>query len=283
MASLAEILAARREFVRSRTKPKQPTPQAYPRRSLLQYTKYMLDRWRLKNRLIRDELFPQLRLLLEQAALDEAGGFRKDAVSDDIIRVFGSLRLLFANDYPEERTEVEVTQVSTTTDEHSSKEHQKQIKRSLGLELIVPEPGVGEALRGFTQENLDLVSTLDADDFASMQTIVRRGISQGLRVGDIERELIARLGISKNRAKLIAVDQTNKLFGKLTKLRQESVGVTEYIWNTSEDERVRPRHAELHDTKQSWKKAAYRRYQERSQSTPGRGLSVSVPSPPGVS
>jgi SPP1 gp7 family putative phage head morphogenesis protein len=41
---------------------------------------------------------------------------------------------------------------------------------------------------------------------------------------------------------LIARDQTSKLNGNLTRLRQEEIGVTRYKWSTAGDERVRPTH-----------------------------------------
>jgi len=43
---------------------------------------------------------------------------------------------------------------------------------------------------------------------------------------------------TKRRAELLARDQTKKLTSALTQARQESIGVTEYIWRTSKDERV---------------------------------------------
>jgi len=255
MPTLADILVQRRRFVKARRrhKPKAVKRQKYPRQGLLLLSKFGLDRWRGKSRLLREHLYPSLGGLLQQAALDESGGYRKDSVNDDIIRVFSGLQLLFARRYTDEAAEIAVTEAASRIDIHQSGEHQKQIKSALGVELIVPEPGVAVAVGGFITENLDLVKTLDGDDFAAFSSIVRRGISQGLRVGDIRAELEHRLQISKNRALFLAVDQTNKLFGKLTKLRQESVGVTEYTWDTSQDERVRPRHAELHGTRQAWK------------------------------
>jgi SPP1 gp7 family putative phage head morphogenesis protein len=52
--------------------------------------------------------------------------------------------------------------------------------------------------------------------------------------------------VSASRAQLIARDQTLKLSADLTRTRQQAAGVTKYVWNTSQDERVRPGHRELH-------------------------------------
>ena len=48
--------------------------------------------------------------------------------------------------------------------------------------------------------------------------------------------------VTWRRARLIARDQNNKLVGQLSQMRQTAVGVEEYEWVTSADERVRPTH-----------------------------------------
>lgn len=50
----------------------------------------------------------------------------------------------------------------------------------------------------------------------------------------------------------LARDQNNKMIGQLTEIRQRQVGVTEYIWRTSQDERVRPEHAAKNGRKFRW-------------------------------
>ena len=53
---------------------------------------------------------------------------------------------------------------------------------------------------------------------------------------------------------LLSRDQTTKLNASLTKLRQESAGITEYIWQTAGDERVRPTHKANDGKKFNWDK-----------------------------
>ena len=60
-----------------------------------------------------------------------------------------------------------------------------------------------------------------------------------------QKELIKEYGLSTARAKLIARTEVAKLNGQISKSRQESLGVPEYDWSTSGDERVRPSHKVL--------------------------------------
>jgi SPP1 gp7 family putative phage head morphogenesis protein len=53
-----------------------------------------------------------------------------------------------------------------------------------------------------------------------------------------------RTDVTDSRARLIARDQTAKLNGELTQIRQQDLGVESYVWRTVGDERVRDTHEE---------------------------------------
>ena len=55
--------------------------------------------------------------------------------------------------------------------------------------------------------------------------------------------------MTKSKANLLARDQVGTLSANLTRTRQESAGVEEYIWSSSGDERVRECHRELNGQK----------------------------------
>lgn len=54
-----------------------------------------------------------------------------------------------------------------------------------------------------------------------------------------------RFALDGSKANLLARDQIGTLSADLTRTRQESAGVKEYIWRSSGDERVRACHREL--------------------------------------
>jgi SPP1 gp7 family putative phage head morphogenesis protein len=87
---------------------------------------------------------------------------------------------------------------------------------------------------------------------ADVEQVIRHAHEQGLRVEVIAGILKERYDLSDSRAELIARDQVLKANGRLAQARQQSVGITEYIWVTSRDKRVRETHARLHNTRQSW-------------------------------
>lgn len=78
---------------------------------------------------------------------------------------------------------------------------------------------------------------------------VERAVLEG---GDVAAAIEERGRVSTSRAKLIARDQVANLNREVSRYRQQAVGVTEYRWVTSMDERVRPEHASLNGKKFRW-------------------------------
>jgi len=111
-----------------------------------------------------------------------------------------------------------------------------------GFDIFVDEPWLADQLQLFSSQNAELIRSLPDQELERVSGIVERGLQQGLRFTDVSREIQKSFGITHRRAKLIARDQTTKLNASLTKLRQEEIGVEEYIWQTSDDERVRTTH-----------------------------------------
>ena len=103
------------------------------------------------------------------------------------------------------------------------------------------------------EENVALIRTIpprlreqlliDMNEFLATNPFDRGGL----------REVVDRGGRSSGfNARRIARDQVNKAVGQFSRMRQTDVGVTRYVWRTSLDERVRPTHADLEGTEQSW-------------------------------
>lgn len=119
----------------------------------------------------------------------------------------------------------------------------QKINRSIfGIDIFLDEPWLSDQVKLFSSQNAQLITSLPDQELERVAGEIERGLQQGSRFTDIAKDIKKSFGISHRRAKLIARDQTTKLNASLTKLRQQEVGVEEYIWQTSGDERVRPTH-----------------------------------------
>lgn len=129
----------------------------------------------------------------------------------------------------------------------------KKAMRAVGIKSL--DLGIDEAIAKRRAENIDLVVKAQRAYAQSVQDIFEDPSNEGLRVEDLQAKLVERGDVSESRAELIARDQTLKLNGAITEIRQTNAGVTEYVWSTSLDERVREEHAALEGQTFSWDSA----------------------------
>jgi SPP1 gp7 family putative phage head morphogenesis protein len=139
---------------------------------------------------------------------------------------------------------------------HQRIQMSKQVRGALGADPFIRETGLSSAAEAFTIENVALIKDLPTKTLAEIEGIVNRGVTRGALHGDLAKEIQERLEIGVNRAKLIARDQVGKFYGNVTKVRQEAMGVTEFIWRSVGDERVRDEHVSLNGRKFKWKEGA---------------------------
>lgn len=108
------------------------------------------------------------------------------------------------------------------------------------------------------RNNASLISSVPQQAIEQIENIIMEGIRTGQQPQSIRTLLTKRYKVADSRAKLIARDQISKLSGALSRVRQGDIGVTEYKWRTSRDERVRPTHVANSDKTISWKSAPVR-------------------------
>jgi SPP1 gp7 family putative phage head morphogenesis protein len=115
----------------------------------------------------------------------------------------------------------------------------REFQRVFKIDARQVSPGLPPLIEQFRAENVQLITSIQSDLLDQVSKLVDEAWSSGARVEDLRAKLQERLGVSKSRADLIARDQVLKLNAKITQARQTLAGVTEYIWTTSGDERVR--------------------------------------------
>lgn len=130
-----------------------------------------------------------------------------------------------------------------------------------GINPLHASPGLATASDVYLTNNIRLIRSIPDRELGEVQKIFANPETKTLRVEQIRKLVQERFEVSKSRATLIARDQTLKLNGQITKVRQQRAGVSRYIWTTSADERVRgnpdgtwPKgnHWELDGTIQDW-------------------------------
>lgn len=128
------------------------------------------------------------------------------------------------------------------TSERDKQKLQASLAKALGVPAttIFDEQPVKDIVELMGEEAVHLISTVSETYHAKVQEAVMKSYQQlELPEGrDLIQEIQELGNLTYDRAKLIAVDQTNKMHSMVTQARQTSLGIEEYIWRTSRDSRV---------------------------------------------
>lgn len=177
---------------------------------------------------------------------------RMDDWSDEGVRLMNAVEISLA-DIPFSK-EATANIIGDKTNAWHDKEWRKVLKSAFGVDIFQREPWLNQELSSFTKENVALITKMEDDLLRDIETTMQRSIKAGNKSGTVSKEIRERVNVSKSRARLIARDQTSKLNAQLNQLRQENIGVKNYIWRTSEDARVRPTHKANKGRVFSWNK-----------------------------
>jgi SPP1 gp7 family putative phage head morphogenesis protein len=126
-----------------------------------------------------------------------------------------------------------------------------EFRRVVGVSLH-SEQGIPAAIEQFRTRNVDLIKSLAGKAKDRITDTLDEAERTGLRVEDLRKRLIEDFGVTRSKADLLARDQVLKLNGQLNQTRQQNAGIVEYIWRTSQDERVREFHQDLEGSTQLW-------------------------------
>jgi len=118
---------------------------------------------------------------------------------------------------------------------------QQGLRASLGVDMAFVMDGepVRQAMIDAGEWASQLIKTIPADYLGRVARAVADNYAgRKLEHGTLTEELIHLGAHSRRKAQLMARDQTSKLTGALNQVRQESIGIDEYIWRTVQDQRV---------------------------------------------
>lgn len=191
---------------------------------------------------LREKLFPLLRRLEGEFLLD--GVRLQDDFADDIQAVLEQIR----NEHLElagRRASVLASDLTDRVNEQNRQKFYASVESVVGVNLaaVVDEGKLTRILKLKTSENVSLIKSIPEDYFKQIETLVYENVIQGRTSAKSMIEELRELGAKTDRrAKFIARDQTAKLNAALNRERNQALGITEYVWKTSRDERVRESH-----------------------------------------
>ena len=124
------------------------------------------------------------------------------------------------------------------------------------LDLNIDEPFYEETMEDlinkWTYESSNLIKSYPDEYKRKVQEIITWGFTTKQPMVNVYRRLEKATGDTSSHVRMIARDQMGTLNYQMTRREHESMGVSEYIWITKRDARVRDCHRALHGHKFSW-------------------------------
>ena len=123
----------------------------------------------------------------------------------------------------------------------TDKQLAEQIKRMSGIDIsgLMKAGALTDAVNTAIAANVSLIESIPQQYHQRLEAIILAGFQDGKGYKWIDDEIRALGQSTDKRARFIARDQIGKLNGRFNELRQQSLGIDEYDWSTSGDERVR--------------------------------------------
>lgn len=178
--------------------------------------------------------------------LAEIAGLRLDAGDTSALRAF---RARFARKFWGALQDVGLIDRAAAQYQLTELESRRSLARVLALSpQELPAAGLADNwLRNQAKFGRDL-----AEETADRVVDTLRQASVGTSVDELRRRLEGVADISRNRAQLIATNETLTLNADLDRTRQQKLGVRQYRWRSSRDGAVRDHHSQLNGRVFSW-------------------------------
>jgi SPP1 gp7 family putative phage head morphogenesis protein len=181
---------------------------------------------------------------------------RADTWIDDVINGLNSLdeqaRKLFTEEIGKKLAEDFIGKVKTW----GTIEVGRQVKAVLGFDPMARSPKLSDTVKAAVQENVSLIKSIPEQYHARIENIVLTGVRSGKSGKQLTEDIEAVYNVTKERAKLIAVDQAGKMLGDVTRIRHTEMGLQNFRWRSSKDNRVRPKHQAWDGQIFSWESGA---------------------------
>jgi len=211
--------------------------------------------------ILADVVEPMIEMMLaEVPALLAAAGVRSDSLDLTLRATVGDIRIRFGQLVTRNIFERAPRSAAGETNRQSKRIIRRQVKAALGVSMVDADDVQTAALvDAWVARNVALIRTVESRYFETIQRKILELAPGGTRAVGREGIADAITGVvdstgrtARFNAARIARDQAGKLKAQLNVKRQTDLGVTEYTWDTSNDERVRDLHAERDQRRFKW-------------------------------
>jgi SPP1 gp7 family putative phage head morphogenesis protein len=173
---------------------------------------------------------------------------RMDAIDDEINNVLQAVKMHLLSGVKDTIGVLDKLAFET------AEKQAEALSQAVGIDVTRFSPSTRYMVESFVKENVPLIHSVAEDLLTDVADEINEVFNTGSRWEDLSIALQERFNVTETRANLIARTEIAKLNGQFNQVRQENLGVEEYIWRTVGDERVRESHRILDGTRHRWDK-----------------------------
>jgi|SRR6478736_6404299 len=189
------------------------------------------------NRLVA-QMTAQTRREIEKLFRSEVGSqyFAQDATIASQSRILmAALGAKFNDLFAKKSRPLAETMVKQAADASSPALHASLEKLSGGMSLKTSNipSSLTEIYKASVAENVSLIRSISSKYFEQVEGSVMRSITSGAGLKDLVPALENYEGMTKRRARNIALDQTRKVYNSVNRGRMEAIGIKRFMWHHS--------------------------------------------------
>ncbi len=188
----------------------------------------------------------------EEMRVDAAAAIAVENYSQLISETFSGIKINFYRQITEEGMRLQAELFARRTATFNKQQIDRQFRSVLGINPLLTERWLEPKVVAFVEQNVSLIKSIPEEYLKKIESMVRSTVERGVSTEKLTQDILDQFEVTRSRAHLIARDQISKYNGKLTELRQREAGVSRYVWSTSKDERVRPKHTAVDGQIFSW-------------------------------
>lgn len=216
---------------------------------------YFKDLNRLTRALFRD-IDKQIVSQIPRWTREEAELNASDAIDDELEFLINQLKQQYSSPQVLFEYQDVARKAAATTTVASAVQTRRQLNK-LGIDIFRETPQLARLSQRFVRTNTALITSIPQQALTNVERIIEDGVQSGTRAVDLARQITGltqgtELAKTRNRAALIARDQTLTHSAQLSRARQRSSGITKFIWRTVGDGRVRDLHEDRDGVEYTW-------------------------------
>lgn len=163
-----------------------------------------------------------------------------------LLRLSKQARRSLLKQFSNDRIEAISQKVLAKLDKRAKLEFYERVAAKTGINVtdLIAREGLKATTNALMLETAQWIQTLRDETFQKFTNNTLFAMSQGESLDTIVSQFDSIVIERKNHAKFLARNQVQNYNSITTKIRAQNLGITKAVWETAEDDRVRPSHAQ---------------------------------------